>query len=248
VEAAGIKVTHFVLNPLASAEVVLRDNEREVGVMVCDIGGGTTDLAIYINGSVWHTMVIQVGGDLVTSDIAHGLRLSLQQAEEVKLKYGHASQAAISNEDYFSLRPFGEENAVRVSRKELAIIIEARMEEIFNFVLQEIRRSGYDSLLPAGMVLTGGCSLLPGIQTTAREILSIPMRIAKPENLVGLVDQLDSPAFSTSVGLLNWSLLLDQGVKRKNKGGLGPQAGSVIDRIKTVLGYFTVGNQGDKEK
>jgi len=248
VEAAGIKVTHFVLNPLASAEVVLRDNEREVGVMVCDIGGGTTDLAIYINSSVWHTMVIQIGGDLVTSDIAHGLRLSLQQAEEVKHKYGHSSQAAISNEDYFSLRPFGEESAVRISRKELAIIIEARMEEIFNFVLQEIRRSGYDSLLPAGMVLTGGCSLLPGIQTTAREILGIPVRIAKPENLVGLVDQLDSPAFSTSIGLLNWSLLLDQAVKRKSKGGLGPQAGSVIDRIKNVLGIFTVGDQGDKQE
>jgi len=248
VEAAGIKVSHFVLNPLASAEVVLRDNEREVGVMVCDIGGGTTDLAIYINGSVWHTMVIQIGGDLVTSDIAHGLRLSLQQAEEVKLKYGHASQVAISSEDYFSLRPFGEESAVRISRKELAVIIEARLEEIFNFVLQEIRRSGYDSLLPAGMVLTGGCSLLPGIPNTAREILSIPVRIAKPENLVGLVDQLDSPAFSTSVGLLNWSLLLDRSVKRTGKGGLGPQAGSVIDRIKNVLGIFTVGDQGDKQE
>jgi cell division protein FtsA len=248
VEAAGIKVSHFVLNPLASAEVVLRDNEREVGVMVCDIGGGTTDLAIYINSSVWHTMVIQIGGDLITSDIAHGLRLSLQQAEEVKIKYGHASQAAISNEDYFNLRPFGEETAVRISRKELAIIIEARMEEIFNFVLQEIRRSGYDSLLPAGVVLTGGCSLLPGIQTTAREILGIPVRIAKPENLVGLVDQLDSPAYSTSVGLLNWSLLLDRTVKRNSKGGLGPQSGSVFDRIKNLLGIFTVGDQGDKQE
>lgn len=248
VEAAGVKVSHFILNPLASAEVVLRDNEREVGVMVCDIGGGTTDLAIYINGSVWHTMVIQIGGDLVTSDIAHGLRLSLQQAEEVKLKYGHTSPTAISNEDYFSLRPFGEESAVRISRKELAIIIEARMEEIFNFVLQEIRRSGYDSLLPAGMVLTGGCSLLPGIQTTAREILGVPVRIAKPENLVGLADQLDSPAFSTSVGLLNWSLLLDQAINKRNgKGGLGPQAGSVFDRIKNILGIFTVGDQGDKQ-
>ena len=192
-------------------------------------------------------MVIQIGGDLVTSDIAHGLRLSLQQAEEVKLKYGHASQVAISNEDYFSLRPFGEESAVRISRKELAIIIEARMEEIFNYVLQEIRRSGYDSLLPAGMVLTGGCSLLPGIQTISREILGIPVRTAKPENLVGLVDQLDSPAYSTSVGLLNWSLLIDRTIKRNSKGGLGPRAGSLIDRFKNLMGIFTVGDQGDKQ-
>lgn len=248
VEAAGIHISHFVLNPLASAEVVLRDNEREVGVMVCDIGGGTTDLAIYINGSVWHTMVIQIGGDLVTSDIAHGLRLSLQQAEEVKIKYGHASPSTISSEEYFSLRPFGEESAVRISRKELAIIIEARLEEIFNFVLQEIRRSGYDSLLPAGMVLTGGCSLIPGIQTVARDILGIPVRLAKPENLVGLVDQIDSPAYSTSVGLLDWALLLDKAVKRSGKGGIGPQGGSVIDRIKKVLGIFTVGDQGNPEE
>ena len=248
VEAAGIKVSHFVLNPLASAEVVLRENEKEVGVMVCDIGGGTTDLAIYINGSVWHTMVIQIGGDLVTSDIAHGLRLSLQQAEEVKLKYGHSSQSAISNEDYFSLRPFGEESAVRISRKELAIIIEARMDEIFNYVSQEIRRSGYDSLLPAGMVLTGGCSLLPGIQTISRELLGIPVRTAKPENLVGLVDQLDSPAYSTSVGLLNWSLLIDRTIKRNKKSGFNPRAGSLLDRLKSLIGIFTVADQGDKKE
>jgi len=215
VEAAGIHIIHFVLNPLASAEVVLRDNEREVGVMVCDIGGGTTDLAIYIDGSVWYTTVIQLGGEYVTSDISHGLRIPLQQAEEVKIKYGHASQTAISSEEFFSLRPFGEESSVRISRKELALIIEARLEEIFNRVLQEIRRSGYDSLLPAGMVLTGGCSLIPGIQVVARDILGIPVRLAKPENLLGLVDQIDSPEFSTSVGLLDWALLLDRTVQQK---------------------------------
>ena len=215
-EAAGVQVLQFVLNPLASGEVVLTETERQLGVMVCDIGGGTTDLAIYINSDVWHTMVISVGGSLITSDIAHGLRLSLNQAEEVKKKYGHALSSEVVSEELFSVRAFGEDNPVQMNRRDLAYIIEARVEEIFRFVLQEIKRSGYDGLMPAGIVLTGGSSLLPGIRKLGAEVLGLPIRIAQPENLYGLVDQLYSPAYSTSVGLLHWALLMEEAIEPKS--------------------------------
>ncbi|MFN2194918.1 MAG: cell division protein FtsA, partial [Anaerolineales bacterium] len=187
---SGVSVLQFVLNPLASAEVVLNDTEREMGAVVCDIGGGTTDLAIYIDGDIWHTMVLGVGGNHVTSDIAHGLRLPTDQAEEIKVQHGHAIYTDVRADEYFTVRPFGEEEALQVSRADLSHIIEARMEEIFVLVLQEIKRSGYDGLLPAGMVLTGGSSALPGIRQLASRVLGLPVRIAQPENLTGMVDKL----------------------------------------------------------
>ena len=208
VSRAGAEVSQFVLNPLASAEVVLSDTEREMGVIVCDMGGGTTDLAIYIEGDVWHTMVLGVGGDHITSDIAHGLRLPVTQAEEIKKQHGYAFQAELDQGEDFSVRPFGEERPVQISRRDLAMIIEARAEEIFGMVLKEIKRSGYDGLLPAGMVLTGGSSALPGIRPLASRVLGLPVRIAQPQNLVGMTDKLHSPAFSTSVGLLHWAVLM----------------------------------------
>ncbi len=231
-EAAGVQVLQFVLNPLASGEVVLTETERNLGVMVCDIGGGTTDLAIYINGDVWHTMVLSIGGSLITSDIAHGLRLPLNQAEEIKKKYGHAIKSEVTEEDLFSIRAFGQDNPIQMSRRDLAYIIEARVEEIFRFVLQEIKRSGYDGLLPAGVVLTGGSSLLPGIRKLGAEVLGLPVRIAQPENLVGLVDQLYSPAFSTSVGLLNWALLMDDAIQ-PGKAKAPPVPDDLWERIKS---------------
>lgn len=228
VQASGVEVTQFVLNPLASAEVVLSETERQMGTVVCDIGGGTTDMAIYIDGDVWHTMVLGVGGNHVTSDIAHGLRLSMAQAEEIKKQYGHAVQEEVDEKDIFTARSFGDETAAQISRRELAMIIEARMEEIFDLVLQEIKRSGYDGLLPAGMVLTGGSSLLPGTRSLASRVMGLPVRIARPENMVGLTDQLHSPAFSTSVGLLYWALMMSEtapgaarGRGSRRKGGSG---------------------------
>lgn len=210
VATAGTHVSQFVLNPLASGEVVLSETEREMGVVVCDMGGGTTDLAVYINGDVWHTSVISVGGNHITSDIAHGLRLPHPEAEQIKLQHGHTLKSEIGVEEYFLVRAFGEEEPVRVSRKDLVHIIEARAEEVFNLVLQEIKRSGYDGLLPAGMVLTGGASALPGIRELASQVLGLPVQIAQPKNLIGMVDNLQSPAFSTSVGLLNWASLMSE--------------------------------------
>ena len=205
VGAAGVEIQQFVLNPLASAEVVLTENERQMGVAVCDIGGGTMDLAIYVNGDVWHTMVLAVGGNHVTQDIAHGLRLPLSQAEEVKKQQGYAIRSEVGVDEYFSIRPFGEDHDVQINRQDLAHIIEARIEETFRLIMQEVKRSGYDGLLPAGVVLTGGTSALPGIKRIASNVMGMPVRTAQPENLTGLIDKLDSPAYSTSVGLLRWA-------------------------------------------
>ncbi len=210
VAAAGVRASQFVLNPLASAEVVLSETEREMGVVVCDIGGGTTDMAVYIDGDVWHTMVLGVGGNHITSDIAHGLHLPAKHAEEIKLQHGFALESQVDAEEAFYVHPFGEENPVTINRRELAHIIEARVEEIFSLVMQEIKRSGYDSLLPAGMVLTGGVSALPGIRQLAKRVLGMPVQVAQPDGLIGMVDKLGSPAFSTSVGLLRWAVLMNE--------------------------------------
>jgi cell division protein FtsA len=210
VQASGVEVSQFVLNPLASAEVVLNKTERDMGVCVCDIGGGTSDLAIYVNGDVWHTMVLPVGGAHITQDIAVGLRVSPEQAEMVKKQHGHAIKNEVGEDEFFTLRAFGEEGPIQVSRRDLAHIIEARVDEIFSLLGQEIRRSGYDSLLPAGMVLTGGTSLLAGIRPLAGRVLGMPVRIARPENMIGLVDQLQSPSYATSVGLLKWAELMHE--------------------------------------
>jgi cell division protein FtsA len=223
VGAAGVEVAQFVLNPLASAEVVLTDTERQMGCIVCDIGGGTTDLAVYVDGDVWHTMVMAVGGNHITQDIAHGLRLPLNLAEEVKKQHGYATQTGVGLEEVFSVRPFGEDKPLSFQRKDLAHIIEARIEEVFGFVLQEVKRSGYDGLLPAGMILTGGVSALPGIRQLASRVLNMPVRVAQPEGLMGLADQLNSPAYSTSVGLLHWAMAMQE---------MGPQVDGSTKRVR----------------
>ncbi|HPH95581.1 MAG TPA: cell division protein FtsA [Anaerolineaceae bacterium] len=228
VAASGVTVSQFVLNPLASAEVVLSETERQMGVVVCDIGGGTTDMAIYAEGDILHTMVLSVGGNHITNDIAHGLRLPTSQAEEVKKQHGYAIEEEVSDEESFIVRAFGEDKPVQTSRRELAHIIEARVEEIFLLVMQEIKRSGYDGLLPAGMVLTGGTSLLPGIRNLASNVLGVPVRLARPENLLGLADQLYSPSYSTSVGLLNWALLMGDTLP-DGRGGRGSSSGVTLD-------------------
>ena len=242
VASCGVEVSQFVLNPLASAEVVLTETERQMGCVVCDMGGGTTDIAIFIDGDVWHTSVLAVGGNHITSDIAHGLRLPVSQAEEIKLQHGYALRSEIAPDEYFVIKPFGEEQPVQINRQELAHIIEARVEEIFSLVVQEIKRSGYDGLLPAGMVLTGGSSALPGIRSLASRVMGVPVRLAEPENLVGMVDKLSGPAYSTSVGLLRWALLMSEIVpqarSRRSAAAMQtnqPQANTAWERIKSFL-------------
>ena len=215
---AGLEVDGWVLSPLAAGEVVLTETEREMGAVVCDVGGGTADLAVYIEGAVWHTAVIPVGGDHLTGDIAQGLHLPPETAESVKRRHAHARPAEIDPAETFAVRPFGQEKPTQIRRSDLAAIVEPRVEELFSLVRQEIKRSGYDGLLPAGLVLSGGTSQLPGIQGVARDVLDLPVRVAQPEELRGLVDQLRTPAFSTSLGLLHWARMQDEQVHLEGRG------------------------------
>lgn len=239
---SGVEVSQFVLNPLASAEVALSGTEQQMGVIVCDIGGGTTDMAIYIDGDVWYTSVLAVGGNHITSDIAHGLHLPMSQAEEIKIRHGHAVENEVSPQESFNIKPFGEDDTIQVKRNELALIVEARVEEIFSLVLQEIKRSGYGGLLPAGIVLTGGTSCLSGIRIIANRVLGNPVRVAQPENLIGMTDKLNSPAFSTSVGLLHWAFLMSEFTPKIStvQPGLKKQGGminwtTILDFLKRLL-------------
>jgi len=204
----GIKAEEFVLNVIASAEAALEPNEKEMGVILADIGGGTTDIALYTNGKVWHTKVIPVGGYHITNDIAIGLRAPYDVAEQVKIQYGDCRPSQIDPDYVFTVEPFGGEK-IQVGRQDLAHVVEARAEEIFQIILQEIERSGYSGLLPAGIVLTGGSAQLRGITDVAERVLNVPARVAGPRNLLGLVDALNSPAYATSVGLLGWVMSED---------------------------------------
>ncbi|WP_448593976.1 cell division protein FtsA [Thermoflexus hugenholtzii] len=209
IESAQIEVEEFVLSPLASAEAVISEGEREIGVALVDIGAGTTDLAVFVEGSVAYTTVIPVGGQHITNDLAYGLHVPAPVAEEIKIRHGHALAAAISAEEQITVQGFGDNGPVTFSRREMAEIIEARVQEIFQLVLGELRKSGYERLLPAGLVLCGGTALLPGIREVAREHTGMPVRIGMPWDLGGLAETLRSPAFATAVGLLRWGLRTD---------------------------------------
>ena len=208
VESAGVLVDRFILNPLAAGDAVLTDHEREMGAVVIDIGGGTTDLAIFIDGTVWHTAIIPVGGNHVTQDITYWMRVPFGLAEQVKIQRGHADMNAVNESEVFPVEPFGGE-ILPVSRRDLAMVIEARFEEIFELVEKEIKRSGYAGLLRAGAVITGGSSQLPGYRDLASRIVNLPVRLAHPERITGIADTLKNPSYSTSVGLLRLGLEMD---------------------------------------
>ena len=205
VEASGLKCAELLLEPIASGYSALTNAEKEMGVVLADIGGGTTDIAIFIDGSIWHTVVLPIGGINITNDIAIGIRAPFTAAEEIKVKYGHVDPASVPEAQMVDVRVFGDEGRRYVSRREIADIIRARVDEICQLILMEVKRSGYDNLLPAGVVLTGGTAELQGIQTFARQALQLPVRIGPPMELDGYSDRVSSPAFATSVGLLKWA-------------------------------------------
>ncbi len=209
VQNSGIHIDALVLEPLASGGAVLTDIEREMGVVLVDIGGGTTDIAIFIEGSIWHAVVLPTGGEQITNDVAVGLRTPYSTAEVIKVKYGHALPDEIMPQEMIKATVFGEDGRQEIPRQFLAEIIGARVEEILELVLTEIKRSGYDGLLPAGVVLCGGTAELSGIRNLTREVMGLPARIGQPQNLRGLVDTLHSPAFATGVGLLEWGIAQD---------------------------------------
>jgi cell division protein FtsA len=205
VEDADVEVAELVLQPLAAAEAALTDAEREMGVAVVDIGGGTTDIGIFVDGAICHTLILPVGGDHLTNDIAVGLRAPFPNAEEIKIQYGHALPEAVQ-EEHVEIVPFGSEGRQSISRRYLAQIVCARMEEIFDLVQQEIKRSGYSELLPAGLVLCGGTAGLRGIEALGRKEMRLPIRVGRPRDLHGLTDAVQGPAYAASVGLLLWSI------------------------------------------
>jgi cell division protein FtsA len=204
VRDTGVQVDDLILQPLASGEAVLKDSEQEMGVVLADVGGGTTDIGIFIDGSIWHSMILGTGGEHVTRDVAVGLRTPLNMAEELKIKYGHARPASLATDELIEITSFGNGARQSVSRLQLAEVIEARAEEILTLVLREVKRSGYDGLLAAGLVLCGGSAELPGLKDLAQQILQLPVRIGTPHDLQGLTDILESPAYATAVGLLLW--------------------------------------------
>jgi cell division protein FtsA len=206
VQKAHVEIEDLVLEPLASSEAVLAEGETDLGVALVDIGGGTTDVAVFADGAIWHTVVLPIGGNLITNDIAIGLRLPFAVAEELKVTYGHCNPATIAEDDMIDLAQFMPGCNDLVPRKLLAEIIYYRVEELFEMVHEELKKSGYDGLLPAGVVLTGGAAEMPGILELAGQTLDLPTRLGVPLGLHGLADSISRPAYATAVGLLQWAL------------------------------------------
>jgi cell division protein FtsA len=199
---AGLDVEDIVLESLASAKAVLTQEEREIGVALVDIGGGTTDLAIFNNDSIKHTSVLAIGGTNLTSDIAFGLRTPMAAAEKIKLKYGCALTDLIQEDEIIEVPSVGGRPPRRLSRHILAEICEPRVEEMLALVDQELIKSGYKKTIGAGVVLTGGASMIEGMQELAEQIFNLPTRIGYPVEVGGLKDVVNSPMYATAVGLL----------------------------------------------
>ncbi len=204
VNRAGVTVVDTVLEPLAASESVLTADEKELGVTLVDIGGGTTDVAIFERGSLWHTGVIAVGGDHFTNDIAVGLRTPVPDAEKIKRKCGCALAAMVDDEETIEVASVGGRRPRVIARRILSEILQPRAEEVFNLVWDEIRRAGYEKSLNSGIVLTGGAALLDGVAEVAEQIFDLPIRRGCPADLGGLVDHINSPVFATAAGLLRY--------------------------------------------
>jgi len=209
---AGLEVEDIVLQQLASSEAVLTQEEKELGVVLVDIGGGTTDIAVFHKGSIKHTSVIPFAGDHITQDIAFGLRTPIEEAERIKCRYGCALQAIVPPEETFEVPPVGEGQRPRVvSRQLLAEIIEPRVEEILRMVGEEIERTGYMKFVPAGVVLTGGTAIMEGIIDMASDIFDLPVRRGYPRGVGGLVDIVQNPQYATAVGLVMYGSRTEKG-------------------------------------
>ena len=237
VHRAGLEVRDIVLQPLASANAVLSDDEKELGCILVDIGGGTTDILMYIDGAIWHTGVLSIGGNQVTNDLTVGLRTPAVSAEVIKKKYGCAKRDLVNPAEMVEVPAVGGRAPQRVPRSFVADILQPRMEEIFNLVNREIRMTGFDELIAAGVVLTGGASLLEGSGDVAEEVFKFPVRIGTPRSISGLKDMVNSPLYATAVGLCQYGLLeLESGgFARDNRNGF---LGNVGTRVKEWLREF----------
>lgn len=199
---ADVDVSDIVLEQIASAEAVLSKEEKEIGVAVVDIGGGTTDIAVFMDGSIKHTAVIALGGDHFNRDIATGLRTPTSDAETIKKAFASCLTSEVNGNDVIDIPSVGGREGRTASKALLCEIVEARMDEILTFVRQELIKSGYYDLLGAGVVLTGGSSLLPGTIQLAEQTFDLPVRLGIPQNIQGLTDMIESPVYATGVGLI----------------------------------------------
>jgi cell division protein FtsA len=203
VAAAGVKIDELVVSSLCSAAAVLNETEKDLGVAVADLGAGTVDLAMFDEGSPFYTAVLPVGGNNVTNDIAIGLKTSLPVAEQLKVQHGTCDLRGVEPDEDISVSVLGEDAGRTVSRLEVCQIAEARMREVFELIAQEMRAAS-SGMLPAGLILTGGGAQLAGVAELGREVLQIPVRVAGPSGVGGLVDTITTPAYSTAIGLLRW--------------------------------------------
>ncbi|MDR0481021.1 MAG: cell division protein FtsA [Gallionellaceae bacterium] len=234
VHRCGLEVPEdgLILQPLASGKAVLADDEKELGVCLVDIGGGTTDVAIFTGGAIRHTAVIPIAGDQITNDIAMALRTPIKDAEDIKIKYGCALRQ-LADDSSIEVPGVGDRSARMLSRQTLAEVIEPRVEELYSLVQTELRRSGFEDLLSSGIVITGGSSSMQGMTELAEEIFHLPVRLGLPRYAGGLSDVVKTPRFSTGVGLLLYGLDHHQRYEMERE-----QSGSINDVIDRMKAWF----------
>lgn len=203
---AGLDVVDIVFQPLASAEAVLTQEEKDLGVALVDFGGGTTDLALFTESAIKHTAVLGLGGNNLTNDIAVGLRTPIKEAEQIKIRHGSCLNSLVDKDQMIEVPSVGGRKPRRLSRHILSEILEPRVEEIFTLIDQEIERTGFKELLASGVVITGGSALLPGIAEIADQVFQLPTRIGYPRRISGLVDVVNGPMFATAVGLVLYGM------------------------------------------
>lgn len=230
VQRCGLEVDDIILEQLASSHSVLTDDEKELGVCLVDIGGGTTDMAIFTEGAIRHTAVIPIAGDQVTNDIAVALRTPTQYAEEIKIKYACALTQLANVDETIEVPSVGERPDRRLARQTLAEVVEPRYEELFTLIQAELRRSGFEDLCAAGIVLTGGSSKMEGAVELAEEIFHMPVRLGAPQYVSGLVDVVRNPIHSTGVGLLLFGY--KNKAVRESEVSMGSGFKSVWSRMK----------------
>ena len=208
---SGLDVEDIVLEPLSSSQAVLSPDEQEVGVVLVDIGGGTTDVTIYSEGSIVHTAVLALGGNHLTHDIAIGLGAPLHEAEEIKHNFGVAMTSMVEEDEMFEVPSVGGRNNRTMKKRVLASIIEDRFREIFELIAHEIEKTHFHTLMASGVVITGGTCIMPGADQLASQVLNLPVRVGFPENITGLREMIYSPKYATSVGLVRYGITSNQG-------------------------------------
>ena len=234
VNRVGLDVNDIILEPLASSEAVLSQDEKELGVAIIDIGGGTTDIAVFAEGSIKHTSVLPLGGNYLTNDIAVGLRTPMNEAEKIKIKYGCAYTPLIPTDDSIEVPSVGGRTPRKVARQILGEIIEPRVEEILRLAHREIIKSGYEDLLAAGVVVTGGTAILEGVTELGEQVFNMPVRRGIPVGIGGLTDVVNSPLYATGVGLVLY------GYKNKSGRVFKKRDGNIITGIiRRMKKWFT---------